>query len=101
MVSPDATVGAYGDDSRREAEGARGTRGPPRPHSPLGCRTLSWIDAKAHEAFRDLRPVAAGRRHAEIDGSAGGGVTAISFTIVALTGAAGTFAWWLYSDFSR
>jgi len=35
---------------------------------------------------------------------AGGGVTAISFAILAVTGAAGTagtFAWWLYADFSR
>jgi len=41
---------------------------------------------------------------AQAAGSAGGDVTAISFAIVAATGvagAAGTFAWWLYADFSR
>jgi ABC-2 type transport system permease protein len=42
--------------------------------------------------------------YAQVAGSAGGGVTAISFAIVAVTGAAGaagTFAWWLYADFAR
>ncbi len=42
--------------------------------------------------------------YAQVAGSAGGGLTAISFVIVAVTGAAGaagTFAWWLYADFPR
>lgn len=42
--------------------------------------------------------------YAQVAGEAGGGVTAISFAIVAVTGAAsaaGAFAWWLYADFPR
>jgi ABC-2 type transport system permease protein len=42
--------------------------------------------------------------YAQVAGSTGGGVTAVSILIVALTGAAGaaaTFAWWLYADFPR
>jgi ABC-2 type transport system permease protein len=42
--------------------------------------------------------------YAQVAGEAGGELTAISFAVVAVTGAAGaagTFAWWLYADFPR
>ncbi len=42
--------------------------------------------------------------YAQVAGSAGGEITAVSLAIVAVTGvagAAGTFAWWLYADFPR
>ena len=42
--------------------------------------------------------------YAQVAGSAGGGVTTLSFAIVVVTGAAGAaglFAWWLYADFPR
>ena len=89
----------------------RAPAGPARRRGPRlpGAARLRDADAHPRAGGRRDRPrrvvplvhpgaVRAGRREA------GGGVTAISFAIVAVTGAAGaagTFAWWLYADFPR
>ena len=74
--------------------------------APLGFAMLMLILAQVIGATGrgDWFPWSIPALYAQVAGSAGGGVTAISFVIVAVTGAAGaagTFAWWLYADFPR
>ncbi len=74
--------------------------------APLGFAMLALILAQVVGATGRgaYFPWSIPALYAQVAGSAGGGVTALSFAIVAVTGAAGaagTFAWWLYADFSR
>ncbi len=74
--------------------------------APLGFAMLALILAQIVGATGrgTYFPWSIPALYAETAGSAGGELTAISFVIVAATGiagAAGTFAWWLYADFSR
>ena len=74
--------------------------------APLGFAMLALILAQivAATGRGAYFPWSIPALYADVAGSAGGGVTAISFAIVAVTGAAGaagTFTWWLYADFTR
>jgi len=74
--------------------------------APLGFAMLALILAQVVGATGRgaYFPWSIPALYAQVAGSADGGVTAISFAIVAVTGAAGiagTFAWWLYAEFSR
>ena len=74
--------------------------------APLGFAMLALILAQvvAVTGRGEYFPWSIPALYAQVAGSAGGGITAVSFAIVAVTGlagAAGTFAWWLYADFPR
>ena len=74
--------------------------------APLGFAMLVLITAQivGVTGRGAYLPWAIPALYAQVAGSAGGEITAISFAIVAVTGAAGaagTFAWWLYADFTR
>jgi ABC-2 type transport system permease protein len=74
--------------------------------APLGVAMLLLILAQIVGATGrgELFPWAIPALYAQVAGEAGGGVTGVSFLIVALTGiagAAGTFVWWTRADFPR
>jgi ABC-2 type transport system permease protein len=74
--------------------------------APLGFAMLTLILAQIVGATGrgEWFPWSIPSLYAQVAGSAGGGVTAINFAIVAVTGAAGAagaFAWWVYADFAR
>jgi ABC-2 type transport system permease protein len=74
--------------------------------APLGLAMLLLILAQIVGATGrgELFPWAIPALFAQVAGEAGGGITVISYVIVAVTGvagAAGTFAWWTRADFPR
>ena len=74
--------------------------------APLGFAMLALILAQVVAATGRgaYFPWSIPALYAQVAGSAGGGITAVSFAIVAVTGLAGavaTFAWWLLADFPR
>jgi ABC-2 type transport system permease protein len=74
--------------------------------APLGVAMLLLILAQIVGATGrgQFFPWAIPALFAQVAGEAGGGVTAVSFVIVAVTGIAGaaaTFAWWSRADFTR
>jgi ABC-2 type transport system permease protein len=74
--------------------------------APLGFAMLMLILAQviAVTGRGEYFPWSIPALYAEVAGSAGGSLTAVSFAIVAVTGAAGaagTFLWWRCADFRR